>query len=129
MAASAPFAGRMPKLRGRSDECQLLDSLVSAVRAGESRTLVISGEAGVGKTALLEHLIMQASELTILRAVGVESEVELGFASLHQMCLPLMSQIDRLPDPQRNALEVVFGVSEGPRPIPFSSAGHLKPAL
>ncbi len=119
MAASAPFAGRMPKLRGRSDECQLLDSLVSAVRAGESRTLVISGEAGVGKTALLEHLIMQASELTILRAVGVESEVELGFASLHQMCLPLMSQIDRLPDPQRNALEVVFGVSEGSAPDPF----------
>ena len=73
-------------LLGRTDECALLDGLIGDVRRGESRSLVLRGEAGIGKTALLEHLIESASDLTVVRAVGVESEMELAFASLHQLC-------------------------------------------
>src|SRR5262245_1718149 len=73
-------------LRGRASECAVLDELVAAVRRGEGRSLVLRGEAGIGKTALLDYLIASASDLTVVRAVGVESEMELGFASLHQLC-------------------------------------------
>ena len=78
------------RLRGRTSECALLDELVSAIRRGESRSLVLRGEAGIGKTALLEYLVASASDLTVLRAVGVESEMELAYASLHQLCVPLL---------------------------------------
>jgi AAA ATPase domain len=73
-------------LRGRGSECALLEDLVSAIRRGESRSLVLRGEAGIGKTALLDYLIASASDLTVVRAVGVQSEMELPFASLHQLC-------------------------------------------
>ena len=106
-------------LRGRRTESALLDSVVAAVRRGESRTLVLLGEAGVGKTALLQHLIGAASDVRVLRAAGVESETELAFAGLHQLCAPVLDHIDRLPAPQRNALEVVFGLSEGSPPDRF----------
>src|SRR3954468_2972387 len=106
-------------LRGRSSECALLDELVSAIRRGESRSLVLRGEAGIGKTALLEHLIASASDLTVVRAVGVESDMELGFASLHQLCGPLLDRLDGLPAPQRDALQIVFGLSAGPAPDRF----------
>ena len=112
-------AGRHPALRGRSSECALLDDLVSAVRRGESRSLVLRGEAGIGKTALLEYLIASASDLTVVRAVGVESEMELAYASLHQLCAPLLDRLDRLPAPQRQAMEIVFGLSAGGAPDRF----------
>src|SRR6187200_2416571 len=90
-------------LRGRADECARLELLVEDVRRGESRSLVLRGEAGIGKTALLEYLIAVAPDVTVLRAVGVESEMELAYAGLHQLCGPLLEQLDRLPPPQRQA--------------------------
>src|SRR3954465_11652970 len=110
---SRELAGRAG-LRGRASECARLDELVAAIRRGESRTLVLRGEAGIGKTALLEYLIASASDLTVVRAVGVESEMELSFASLHQLCAPLLDRLPELPDPQRRAVEIVFGLSAGP---------------
>ena len=106
-------------LLGRADECAALDDLLDAVRRGESRSLVLRGEAGIGKTALLDYLVESASDMTIARAVGVESEMELAFASLHQLCAPLLDRLPRLPDPQRDALEIVFGVTAGPAPDRF----------
>jgi DNA-binding CsgD family transcriptional regulator len=106
-------------LLGRADECALLDGLVDDVRRGESRSLVLRGEAGIGKTALLDYLVESASGLTIARAVGVESEMELAFAGLHQLCAPQLDQIERLPGPQRDALRIVFGLAAGPAPPRF----------
>src|SRR4051812_3484137 len=106
-------------LRGRQRECAVLDELVAAIRRGEGRSLVVRGEAGIGKTALLEHLVESASGVTVARAVGVESEMELAFASLHQLCAPLLDRRDRLPGPQRQALEIVFGLSAGAAPDRF----------
>src|SRR4051794_28587388 len=106
-------------LRGRARECAVLDGLVGDVRRGESRSLLLRGEAGIGKTALLEYLVESASDLTVVRAVGVESEMELAFASLHQLCAPLLDRRDRLPGPQRQALEIVFGLSAGAPPDRF----------
>jgi DNA-binding CsgD family transcriptional regulator/tetratricopeptide (TPR) repeat protein len=106
-------------LRGRGGECALLDDLVSAIRRGESRTLVLRGEAGIGKTALLGYLTASASDVTVVRAVGVQSEMELPFASLHQLCGPLLDRLERLPAPQRDALRIVFGLTAGPAPDRF----------
>ena len=106
-------------LRGRRSECVVLDGLVSAVRQGESRVLVVRGEAGMGKTALLEYLLGAATDVAVLRAVGVESEMELAFAGLHQLCAPALGRMGRLPAPQREALEVVFGVSQASAPDRF----------
>ncbi|HTX11103.1 MAG TPA: AAA family ATPase [Solirubrobacteraceae bacterium] len=106
-------------LRGRADECALLDDLVSAVRRAESRSLVLRGEAGIGKTALLEYLVGSASDLRVVRAMGVESEMELAYAGLHQLCGPLLEQIRSLPAPQRQALDVVFGLGAGVAPDRF----------
>ena len=106
-------------MAGRGRECALLDELVRAIRRGESRSLVVRGEAGIGKTALLEYLIGSASDLTVVRAVGVESEMELAYASLHQVCAPLLDGLERLPAPQRDALRIVFGLSAGPAPDRF----------
>jgi len=108
-----------PGLRGRARECAQLDDFASAIRRGESRSLVLRGEAGIGKTALLGHLIASASGLTVIRAVGVESEMELAYASLHQLCLPLLDRLDRLPAPQREAMETVFGLSTAGPPDRF----------
>ena len=93
--------------------------MIASVRAGQSRTLVVRGEAGVGKTALLGYAVQSASDLRVARAVGVESEMELPFAALHQVCAPVLDQLERLPPPQREALRVVFGVSAGPAPEGF----------
>src|SRR4051812_35738362 len=112
-------AGRHSTLRGRTDECVLLDTLVDAIRRGEGRSLVVRGEAGIGKTALLEYLARSASALTVLRAVGVESEMELAYAGLHQLCASLLDRLDRLPTPQRQALEIVCGLSVGGAPDRF----------
>ena len=108
-----------PSLRGRGPECALLDDVIAAIRAGESRTMVLHGEAGVGKTALLNYTVESAAEIRLLRATGVETEMELPFASLHQLCAPLLESVERLPPPQRHALEIAFGLSEGPAPDRF----------
>ena len=106
-------------LRGRRSECAACDALVAAVRQGESRVLVVRGEAGIGKSALLAYLVGAAPDLTVVRAVGVESEMELAFASLHQFCVPMLDRLERLPAPQREAFEIVFGLTQGPAPDPF----------
>ncbi|MCO1660468.1 helix-turn-helix transcriptional regulator [Pseudonocardia humida] len=106
-------------LLGRAEECALLDALVDDVRRGASRALVLRGEAGIGKTALLGHLAESAADLTVVRAVGVESEMELAFAGLHQLCAPLLGRLEQLPGPQRDALGIVFGLRTGPAPERF----------
>ena len=106
-------------LLGRADECAVLDGLIDDIRRGQSRSLVLRGEAGIGKTALLKYLVESASDLTVARAVGVESEMELAFASLHQLCGPMLDRLPRLPAPQRQALEIVFGLSAGAAPDRF----------
>jgi DNA-binding CsgD family transcriptional regulator len=97
----------------------VLDGLIASVRRGKSRSLVLRGEAGIGKTALLEYAVDSAADLTILRAAGVESEMELAYASLHQLCAPVLDRLERLHPPQRRALEIVFGVSGGSPPDRF----------
>jgi predicted ATPase len=92
----------------------VLDRLVEAVRAGESRALVVHGEPGTGKTALLEYLAGRAPGCRVVRAAGVESELELAFAVLHQLCAPLLDCLEALPGPQRDALRTAFGLSAGP---------------
>jgi DNA-binding CsgD family transcriptional regulator len=114
-----PGPGLQTSLMGRARECAVLDGLVVAIRQGESRSLVLRGEAGIGKTALLEYLIESASDFTVVRAVGVESEMELAYASLHQLCAPQLDRLQRLPAPQRQALETVFGLSSGTAPDRF----------
>src|SRR3954470_4653948 len=114
-----PGSVRRPSLYGRTRECGLLDELISTIRQGESRSLMLRGEAGIGKTALLEYLIESAPDVTVVRAVGVESDMELAFASLHQLCAPMLDRRDLLPDPQRQALEIVFGLSAGAPPDRF----------
>ena len=90
-----------------------------AVRAGESRVLVVRGEAGVGKTALLDYLLEQARGCRVARASGVQSEMELPFAGLHQLCAPMLERLGRLPDPQRDALRIAFGLAAGDAPDRF----------
>jgi DNA-binding CsgD family transcriptional regulator len=103
-------------LRGRRSECEILDQLLEAVRSGRSGALVVRGPPGIGKTALLEYTTESASDLRVVRALGVESEMEVAFAALHQLCAPMLDRLVRLPDPQRDALETVFGLSAGPPP-------------
>jgi DNA-binding CsgD family transcriptional regulator len=106
-------------LTDRHSERHALDRLVAAVQAGESQALVIRGDPGVGKTALLDYLAAEASACRVVRAVGVQSEMELAFAGLHQLCGPMMDHAERLPVPQREALRTAFGLSAGPAPDRF----------
>jgi DNA-binding CsgD family transcriptional regulator len=117
--AGSHSAAETPMLRGRRDELAAMDGLLDSARGGRSGVLVLRGDAGVGKTALLEHAIASASDVTLLRAVGVESEMELAFAALHQVCAPIDDSVGRLPAPQRDALEVTFGMSAGAAPDRF----------
>jgi DNA-binding CsgD family transcriptional regulator len=117
MAADRVPGGR--GLTGRRAECDVLDRLVQAVRGGESRVLVLHGEPGVGKTVLLEYLVGQAAGCRVLRVAGVESEMELAFAGLYQLCLPLLGRLGVLPGPRREALATAFGLSAGPPPDRF----------
>ena len=119
MGIHPPVPGGPPILRGRSEECANLDGLIAAVRAGESRTLLLRGEAGIGKTALLDYLVDSAPEMQVVRAAGVESEMELPYAGLHQLCAPMLDRLDRIPAPQREALEIVFGLDRGAAPDRF----------
>ncbi|HEY1713503.1 MAG TPA: AAA family ATPase [Solirubrobacteraceae bacterium] len=110
-----PRAGMLDRVR----ECDVLDRLVAGVRAGQSRVLVLRGEAGVGKTALLDYLSDAAKGCRIARAAGVESEMELAFAGLHALCAPMLGRLGQLPSPQREALRTAFGLSTGPPPDRF----------
>ena len=102
-------------LYGRRSECEVLGRLLDAAREGESRVLVVRGEPGVGKSVLLEHVVGRASGWRVLRAVGVQSEMELAFAGLQQLCAPMLSDLERLPVPQREALGVAFGLTRRAR--------------
>jgi DNA-binding CsgD family transcriptional regulator len=108
-------------LRGRRDECARLDGLLEAALAGRSEVLTVIGEAGVGKTALLKYAIASASAsgLSIVRVAGIESEMELAYAGLHQLCAPLLDRLERLPAPQRDALGITFGDGVGSVPDRF----------
>src|SRR3954453_19547842 len=108
-----------PGLLGRRRECEGLDRLVATVRGGQSAVLVIRGEAGVGKSALLAYLIERASGCRIARAAGVESQIGLPFAGVHQLCGAMLDRLHRLPAPQRDALATAFGLSAGEPPDPF----------
>jgi DNA-binding CsgD family transcriptional regulator len=115
--ADGPSIFRGPTvLRGRRSECAALDALLAGMRGGRSGVLLVSGEAGVGKTALLEYAVESASDVRVLRAVGVESEMEVAFAALHQLCAPMLGRLEELPGPQRDALEIVFGLRVGAAP-------------
>jgi DNA-binding CsgD family transcriptional regulator len=106
-------------LLGRRRECEALDRLVAEARAGHSRVLVLRGEAGVGKTALLDYLLSGNPGCRIVRATGVESEMELAFAGLHLLCAPMLGSLEHLPGPQRDALSTAFGLKRGSPPDRF----------
>jgi DNA-binding CsgD family transcriptional regulator len=106
-------------LWGRGQQCSALDGLLADVRAGRSRVLVIRGEPGIGKTALLGYAAQTARDFQVARAEGVESEMELPFAALHQLCGRMLDRLDRLPGPQREALGVAFGLRSGGAPDRF----------
>jgi DNA-binding CsgD family transcriptional regulator len=106
-------------LQGRRTECAALDRLLEAAQGGHSGVLVVRGEAGVGKSALLEYALSAGSEFRVTQAAGVESEMELPFAGLHQLCATLLDRLDRLPPPQRDALGTAFGLTSGARPDRF----------
>src|SRR5512132_1725570 len=95
---------RLPELQGRSGEHEALLRLLQRVRTGHSSVQVLRGEAGVGKSSLLDYVAERASKWRVARVGGVESEMELAFAGLHQLCMPLRDGLDALPEPQRDAL-------------------------
>jgi AAA ATPase domain len=110
-----------PWVLGRRAECETLDQVVEAVRKGESRALVIRGEAGIGKTALVEYLRERAwaSGCRVAQVAGIQSEMELAFAAIHQLCAPMLDRLPRLPEPQRDALATAFAIQAGPPPDQF----------
>src|SRR6516164_8881205 len=109
----------MPALLDRQRERAALDELLGDLRSGLGRALVVRGEAGVGKSALLEYVTGAAADMRVARAAGVESEMELAFAGLHQLCAPLLDRLEGLPAPQRDALGIAFGLRAGGAPDRF----------
>jgi AAA ATPase domain len=110
---------RPPVLLGRAGERQVLDRLLANVRGGQSAVLVVRGEAGVGKSALLGYCAREASGFRVATVAGVESEMELPFAGLHQLCAPMLDRLGALPEPQQAALCVALGLSSGAAPDRF----------
>jgi tetratricopeptide (TPR) repeat protein len=108
------------RLHGRRGECDMLDRLVADVRAGQSRVLVLRGEPGTGKTALLDYLTQRAADGRVARVTGVEPEMEMAFAGLHQLCAPFLDRFGHLPDPQRDALRTAFNMQDGDVPDRFA---------
>src|SRR5690242_16654971 len=106
-------------LLDRHGERAVLDAVLDQARGGSSAVLVVRGEAGIGKTALLDYAAGRAVGFGVVRAWGMESEMELAFAGLHQLCVPLLGRLDQLPKPQRDALAVAFGMREGQAPDRF----------
>jgi predicted ATPase len=121
MIADSGRRRRATGLTDRHAECGTLDQLVDAVGAGESRALVVRGDPGAGKTALLDYLAGRASDsqCQVVRVAGVQSEMELAFAGLHQLCAPMLSRAGQLPVPQRDALLTALGGTAGPPPDRF----------
>jgi len=115
-----PRARWSPLLRGRRSECEALDGQLQRIAVGQSSVLVLRGEAGVGKTALLEYVAERASGCRVVRAVGVQSEMELAYAGLHQLCTVMLNRVAGLPGPQRDALRAAFGLQEGGTPEHFA---------
>src|SRR6476620_8028130 len=113
------MAAVAPAFRGRTRERERLDRLLVNVRRGESAVLVLRGEAGIGKTALLQYCASQAADARVAQIAGVESELELPFAALHQLCAPMLRTLPTLPEPQARALEVAFGLTAGSAPDRF----------
>jgi DNA-binding CsgD family transcriptional regulator len=111
--------GRPRQLVGRQREIAVFERLLSAAREGQRAVLVVDGEPGVGKTALLEYVSAMADEFRVVQTAGIEGEMELDYASLHMLCSPLLGYRDRLPDPQREALDVAFGLCAGQAPNAF----------
>src|SRR3954462_13123794 len=110
---------KAPAFRGRSSEREALDGLIAAAREGRSGVLVLRGEAGMGKTALLRHAGAQAAGFRVATLAGVESEMELPFAGVHQLCAPLLDRLGTLPPPQQRALCVPLGLAAGAAPARF----------
>ena len=106
-------------LLGREREGAFLNELLNRVRGGHSAAIVVHGEAGVGKTALLNEAFGSPSDLRVLRAAGIESEMELPFAGLQQLCLSMLGHLEHLPGPQADALRTAFGLRQGPPPDRF----------
>jgi DNA-binding CsgD family transcriptional regulator len=119
VAVDFTVRGCAMELIDRDAERDTLDRFVAAVRAGESRALVVSGEAGVGKTALLDYLAANAPGCRIARTTGCQSEMELAFSALHQLCAPMLDSLHLLPPPQHDAVRTAFGMSAGPIPDRF----------
>src|SRR3954447_385764 len=115
LGAHGPSSGLVDRVAERD----VLERLVAGIRLGRSRALVMRGEAGVGKTALLRHLSAAAEGCRIARAAGVESEMELAFSGVHALCAPMLGRLGHLPAPQRDALSTAFGLSAGPPPDRF----------
>jgi DNA-binding CsgD family transcriptional regulator len=116
---AGPEAHPRGRLRGRSRERERLGQLLTAIRSGRSGVLVVRGEAGIGKTALLEDMVEQASGCVVSRAAGVQADMELPFAGLQQLFGSMLAPLERLPGPQRDAVEVAFGLRSGPPPDRF----------
>ena len=115
MTSDIPTSG----LLGRDSEIAALDRMLAAARGGRSQTLALRGDAGIGKSALLDSLVSRASDFRLVRASGVEAESELAFAGLHQVCASMMDRVGKLPAPQREALTTAFGLDVGPPPSRF----------
>src|ERR671918_2251930 len=123
----------------RTSEREVLDRLLATAREGESAILVIRGEAGIGKTALLRYAARQASGFRVAQVTGVEAEMELPFAGIHQLCAPVLDELDALPRPQQDALNVALGLASGDVPDRFlvglavlgllSAAAEKRPVL
>jgi DNA-binding CsgD family transcriptional regulator len=119
----APARARWsPLLRGRQKECEALDTQLGAVREGRGGVLVLRGEAGIGKSALLDYVAERAAPCAVARAVGVQSEMELAYAGLHQLCAAMLDTVDGLEGAQHAALRVALGLREGTAPEPLAVA-------
>jgi DNA-binding CsgD family transcriptional regulator len=110
---------RLTELLGRRAECGVLDDLVAAAREGRSAAIVVRGEPGIGKTALLHYLAERSDDCRVLRIAGIQAEAELSYAALHQLCAPLLDGLSALPAPQEEALSVAFGLRTGEAPGRF----------
>src|SRR5712691_11731571 len=108
-----------PRLFGRTGELEILGQLIANVRRGRSAVLVVRGEPGIGKTKLLRQLIAEASGFGVARVAGVESEMELPFAGMYQLCAPMLGRLGSLAEPQRRGLSLAFGLSSGDSPDRF----------
>src|SRR5690349_20370746 len=112
-------ATRPPGFLDRSNECQALDRLLANVRGGQSGVLVIRGQAGIGKTALLDYAAGQATGFRVAQVTGVQAEMELPYAGIHQLCAPVLDRLDALAPPQRDALRVALGLASAQAPDRF----------